>query len=396
MAETFASLESAYERAVQDGVFPGAVAFARNKNGKPQSHYNKYTSSDMHKTGTLDYAKSFGKSSLAEGSSKPMKLDAVFAIASCTKLITSTAVLQIVERGLINLDDDVSDIIPALGKQQVITGLDSAGQPVLRKRQNAITLRNLLTHSAGTSYPTANPGVDAWRKSQGLDAGGSGGTVEERYGHALAYEPGTSWEYGTAIDWAGQVVEKLTGQSLEDHFRKHIFEPLGIEDITFWIDKHPDVKARLAKMTIRPAPDDKVVDYNGPLFTDGLEECFGGQGAYADLGHYFEILYSILVDDEKLLKKETTAQMFKPQLSSDGSRKVLNTEMGKGGKLFIGEMPDSKDYEWGLGALLIGNDIPGWRKKGRLIWSGMPNIYWVRWRNTRRNGTQLTGIVRRP
>lgn len=70
-----------------------------------------------------------------------MELDTVFSIASCTKLITSIAALQVVERGLIGLDDDLADIVPLLGKQQVLHGLDDAGEPVLKDRKNPFTLR---------------------------------------------------------------------------------------------------------------------------------------------------------------------------------------------------------------------------------------------------------------
>lgn len=137
------------------------------------------------------------------------------------------------------------------------------------------------------------------------------------------------------------------------------------------------MKARLAKMTVRRGVANRVEDYNGPQITDGLKDCFGGHGAFADLSQYIEILHSILIDDEKLLKKETTAQMFLPQLKAEESRRILSKETGKPDTLFIGEFPDTKDYDYSLGGLLIGAHHPGWRSKGRLTWSGMPNILWV-------------------
>ena len=221
-----------------------------------------------------------------------------------------------------------------------------------------------------------NPDIAAWREERNLPLY-SGGTYEEFMTHPLTYEPGTSWEYSTGIDWAGSVVEKLTGQSLEDHFRKFICEPLGIQDITFWPEQNPEIKSRLAKMAIRSAPSERVSDYNGPLITDGLKDCFGGHGGFADLSQYNEVLYSILVDDEKLLRRDTTAEMFRPQLESEGSKKALNLNIGKPDTMFIGEFHQSNDYDWGLGGLLIGGDLAGWRRKNRLTWSGMPNVFWV-------------------
>lgn len=188
-----------------------------------------------------------------------------------------------------------------------------------------------------------------------------------------------SWEYGTNIDWAGRVVENLTGQSLEDYFHENIFKPLEIKDITFFPHKRPEMEARKAKMTLRAgAHDSPVIDYNGPYITDGAVDCFGGHGGYADLSHYIEILNSILLDDERLLKKTTTADMFKPQLVADKSKSVLSEAMGGSpDSWFIGEFPNTKDYNWGLAGLLIGGDHPGWRSKGRMIWSGLPNLFWV-------------------
>lgn len=236
-----------------------------------------------------------------------------------------------------------------------------------------------MTHSAGAAYSGFNPNIDKWRKSKGLPVA-SGGTFEERIVQPLTYEPGTSWEYGTNIDWAGKVVEHFSGQSLDEYFQKNICEPLGIRDLTFWIDKHPDMKARQAKMTIRsgyPKPTGSAVDYNGPLITDGLKECYGGHGGFADLSQYLEIPFSLLADDEKLLKKDTVAEMFRPQLISEDAKHILSKEVSKPDTLFIGEFPDTDDYDHGLGGLLIGRSIPGWRNKGRMTWSGLPNLFWV-------------------
>lgn len=201
--------------------------------------------------------------------------------------------------------------------------------------------------------------------------------MEERSVYPLTFEPGTSWEYGTNIDWAGKVVEHFSGETLDDYFQKYICAPLGIKDITFWPEKHPGMEARLAKLTIRPDPNGQVVDYNGGFITDGAKDCFGGHGGYGDLSQYVEILQSLLSDDERLLKKATAASMFKPQLPSEESRRELSRQVAHPDATFIGEFKDTGDYDWGLGGLLVGSDAPGWRKKGRMIWSGLPNLFWV-------------------
>lgn len=184
--------------------------------------------------------------------------------------------------------------------------------------------------------------------------------------------------YSTAIDWAGKVVEKLTGETLETYMRKNLWDPLGIKNITFWVDQNPEMKARLAGMSARDPSSGKVVPFDQQLMNAGRGDCMGGQGSYADLTEYIKILHSILVDDGKLLKPETTAQMFQPQLtkaSKAAQKHVLGIPEVAG--LFVGDFPNNVEYDWGLAGMLIQGDNEGRRKKGTLVWSGLPNLFWV-------------------
>lgn len=131
-----------------------------------------------------------------------MERDTIFVLASKTKLMTSIAVLQLVERGLVKLDDDVAPLLPALAKQPILTGFGEDGTPITKERSGPITLHQLLTHSLGGTYEFANSDILQWRKYQGL-LGKTGGTIEEVFGHPLLYEPGESWCYGTASDVRG-------------------------------------------------------------------------------------------------------------------------------------------------------------------------------------------------
>ncbi len=217
-----------------------------------------------------------------------------------------------------------------------------------------------------------------YRKQRG-ESPDNGATVIERCNAPLLYEPGTSWGYGTSMDWAGKLVERLTGQTLEGYMEKHIWSPLDITDITFWPDKHPELKARQAHMSSRAADGSGIVKHGGfTLSTDGVEDCFGGHGALASMQDYFKVLQSLLADDEKLLKKEMTKTMFEPQLSekSKEAQKYIwsKPELSM---LFVGEFPSHVGLSWGVGGLLTRDDDEGWRKKNTLTWSGMPNLLWV-------------------
>ncbi len=116
------ALEKAFEAACSDRKIPGAVLAA------------------IDKSGNFMYEKAFGVGSLAVGDTKHLGLGSIFALFSSSKLVTTIAVLQVVERGLANLDDDVAEILPEIAQQQVLTGMED-GKPVFVKRQNPITLR---------------------------------------------------------------------------------------------------------------------------------------------------------------------------------------------------------------------------------------------------------------
>ena len=91
--------------------------------------------------GSFQYGKTFGVQSFGDDAKQPMRMDSVLWIASCTKLMTSIAVMQLIERGRITLEDDVSSVLPELASLEILTGFDESDKPQLKKRQNTITLR---------------------------------------------------------------------------------------------------------------------------------------------------------------------------------------------------------------------------------------------------------------
>jgi CubicO group peptidase (beta-lactamase class C family) len=200
----------------------------------------------------------------------------------------------------------------------------------------------------------------------------------------LLFEPGTSWTYGTSLDWVGHLITKLAGTDLESYFQKNIFSPLGIEDITFWPNRNPVLENRLASLSLRdPAGGGKVVPNKGPNMNAGVQEEFGGQGLSASVPSYLKILTSLLKDDGVLLKKDTTAMMFEPQLSPQGQEalQAVYRSQPAAGPCSIGSFPPNIQYNWGLGGLLTMQDVNeggvDYRKRGCLNWSGMPNLFWV-------------------
>lgn len=159
-------------------------------------------------------------------------------------------------------------------------------------------------------------------RSLGYTEGEGGNTVIAKHSAPLTFEPGTSWSYGTSLDWCGKLIERLTNQSLEEYMKSSIFVPLGITDITFWPSKRSELASRMMTQVTRDVESGKLTECEVPFFTETLEDCFGGHGAYASLPEFFKVLQSLLLDDEKLLKKSTAAELFKPRLTSEEKNRI--------------------------------------------------------------------------
>ncbi|KIY01263.1 uncharacterized protein Z520_02815 [Fonsecaea multimorphosa CBS 102226] len=362
------ALEEAFEAASSERKIPGAVLAATDKSGN------------------FTYAKAFGKRSLVEGKEAPLELESIFALFSSSKLVTTIAALQQVEAGKVNLDDDVAKILPEIAEQPILTAMEN-GKPVFTKRKNPITLRHLLTHSSGLAYTFMSPPLMEYQQSLGV--AGPPKNVVESYNLPLVFEPGKSWLYSTSLDWAGVLVARLANVDLETYCQTNIFKPLGISDMSFWAKKNPELKDRVATMSIRdPAdPQGKAQAFSGPDMHSAAQTEMGGQGLFASAASYLKILHSILVDDEKLLKKEATATMFQPQLSAESRDALQALYAGRPtkGPCAIGTFPPGVQYDWGLGGLLTTEDVNQegvtYRKKGCMNWSGMPNLFWFLDRN---------------
>jgi CubicO group peptidase (beta-lactamase class C family) len=281
---------------------------------------------------SFNYSKTFGTASMKPETTKPIELNTVMWVASCTKVMTSICALQLVERGLVTLDDPVYTHIPELEALKIIKSFDAdTGAPVEEKHTVPMTLRHLLTHSSGLTYDAIHPKTLAWLAYHKRKPDQSGKLLE-RFGGPMVAEPGESWAYGPSIDYVGLLVERVTGQTLEAYMRANLWEPLGIKDMTFFLSSRPDMKARLADMSMRNA-EGKVMYVDAPMpYQDNkgaeVQDCMGGQGVFTSAEEYVKVLKALLVADQdgKILKKESVEMMFSPQLSV-GSKEALNAAL---------------------------------------------------------------------
>src|SRR6201993_3748609 len=215
------------------------------------------------------------------GSPAPMTIDSVFRIASMTKAITGAAAMQLVEHGKLALDQPAKEILPLLGKVQVLTGFD-AGGPVLRPPRVDITLRHLLTHTAGFAYDIWNADIARYAREKDVPAMRTGKLAALNV--PLVRDPGERWEYGVNIEMVGRMVEAASGLDLESYLQKHILMPLGMRDTSYiarasWESRLTGVHARKADGTL-----ERVAS---PPIDEATREFFpGGGGLYSPAPAY--------------------------------------------------------------------------------------------------------------
>ena len=248
--------------AVADKRIAGVVAIATDRKG-------------------VVYRGAFGAADVATG--RPMTADALFRIASMTKAITSTAAMQLVEAGRFGLDDPVAKYLPAFAHLSVLEAFDGAtGAYRLRPAKRAVTVRHLMTHTSGLGYTFTSAILRDFKPR-------AGDPVEP-----LLFEPGERWHYGTSTDWLGRLVEHVSGEPLEDYFRRHIFDPLAMPDTFYNVPK--DKQARLAALH-RRRPDGTIVkEANQPSPVIAMPTGGGGLASTAD--DYARFLRMLLDDGE--------------------------------------------------------------------------------------------------
>jgi methyl acetate hydrolase len=304
--------------------------------------------------------------------STTMTLDTVFRIASMTKAITSVAAMQLVEQGKLELEEPVPNIDPALGFPLVLDGFDAGGAPRLRPAKRPITLRHLLTHTAGFSYDMWDANTERYVRASGILPRSTGKVASIRT--PLSFDPGDKWEYGVNTDWVGRLVEATSGQSLDAYFRDKIFTPLGMKDSGYVTS--PEQRARQARVHARQADGGLVPQ---PLEAPPVTPEFwsGGGPLYSTARDYLAFLQMLLhggsFNGTRLLRPETVALMGRNH-TGNISAGILKTHMpalSNDVDLFPGA-----EIRWGLGYMLNMQPGPNGRSAGTVSWGGLFNTYY--------------------
>ncbi|ODQ49699.1 putative 1,4-butanediol diacrylate esterase [Saitoella complicata NRRL Y-17804] len=325
--------------------------------------------------------------------STPMTTDSVFWIASFTKLITTIAVMQLVEQGKVELDTPAEQYLDQIGKFRVLEGHDENDKPIFREPKTKITLRMMLTHTSGHTYDFFNHNHLKHNKLNNISAPFS--TKRDTIMAPLGFEPGTRWEYGLGIDWCGQVVETITGMSLGDYFQKNIFEPLGCKDTSFTPTK--EQMGRHAKLHMRR--EDGTLTQREYEIADDVEVHLGGAGCHSTAADYTAILACLLNDGRspttgaQLLKKATVDDMFQDQTTPRGIslEEPIPNPLPHLSNPLPNLMPGVRKG-WGLSFLISHDALPTGRSAGSVWWAGIANCYWWADREKGVAGVTLTQI----
>jgi CubicO group peptidase (beta-lactamase class C family) len=299
------------------------------------------------------------------GTQAKMSTDTVFRIASMVKLLTSVAALQLVESGKLSLDEPASKVDPELGTIPVLTGFDAKGHPQLRPPLRPITLRNLLTHTSGFSYPLWDQNAVRYYAVAGKTKG-----LPRR---PLFFDPDSKWSYGGSIDKVGRLVEIASGEPLDGYFRAHICQPLGMKDTGFEITVAQ--RAREANLHVHKA--------DGTLMAKPLEKAnephspSGGGGIYSTASDYLTLLQALLnggsFNAVQILKPETVTLMSSNQTGEieAGHMKTTSPALSNDVDFFPGVR-----LRWAFGHMINLDPVKNGRKAGSLTWAGLYNTYY--------------------
>ena len=343
-----AAIDAALRRATDTGEIAGVVAMAT-------------TASD------LVYQGCFGVADLGTG--RRLAANDIFRIASMTKAITSVAAMQLVEQGRLSLDGPIAAELPHLAAPMVLDGFNGP-MPILRPAAGPITLRQLLTHTAGFGYDAWN--TDLTRATTALGLPGRPTTIDELARFPLLFDPGTRWNYSIATDIVGHAIAAASGMPIDDYLATHITIPLGMADTGFTLSDAQ--RPRLVAVHQRQADGnlgagDRPAG-NGPAFLAG------GGGLCSTAGDYTRFLRMLLrggtLDGARILSAATVTEMGRNHI---GALDVLPMRSAMPASSYDCELFPGMVKKWGLGFLINTEAGPDGRSANSMAWAGLVNTY---------------------
>jgi methyl acetate hydrolase len=305
------------------------------------------------------------------GGSDTVTADTTYRIASMTKMVATTAALQLVEQGELDLDAPIETYRPEFAELPVLEGFDGE-TPKLRAPKSKATVRQLASHTSGLAYWFWNADIVRWEAATGTPNVLSG--EEVIFTAPLVGDPGTLYEYGINTDWLGRVVEAVSGTTLDAYVSEHILKPLGMEHTAFAIGEEQRADLVPIHLHREGGPwEPSQIDWSR-----SPDYWAGGHGLYATPRDYLRFQRMLLnggtLDGAQILKPETVDAAFTNQIGDlDFPPAITTADPGSSADFLAGP-----GYKFGLGLLLNTVDAPGMRTAGSGAWAGLFNThFWV-------------------
>ncbi len=319
--------------------------------------------------GKLAYYKAFGYQDKAAGT--PLKTDAIFNLASMTKVLTVVTALTLYEEGKLPLKSTLASYYPQFGSMQVGV-VDGSGALKTEPAKQPIFVQDLMRHTTGLTYG-ARGNTPVHKLFPPSSAGAAYAMTGPEFLDTLAklpllYQPGTAWDYGFSVDVLGLVVEKITGKTLGAASEERVWSKLGMRDTTFKVPE--DKRARFAKPLANDPTSGKPQDMRS--LRDAPKFDCGGSCAFSTAADYIRFGQMLVnggtLDGVRILSPKTVRFMASDHLGKDIRNNVAGTEMARAG------------YGFGLGvAVRTEPGIAGTNGSvGDFTWNGANGtIFWV-------------------
>lgn len=313
------------------------------------------------------YSGSFGEAAPGRAAGE----ETVFRIFSMTKAIGSLAAMLLIERGKLDADTPVEEILPAFGRLQVIDRFEGE-EPVMRPPRTRATLRHLATHTCGLAYEFWNEDVQRYMKATGHPSALAG--TRDALNYPMVRDPGSGWDYGIGIDWLGMAVEAVDGRRIDDFCRQEIFEPLAMNDTVFELDE-----GRLKRLSAVSARSEDGGFAPANLIPPPHPEVYGmGHALYSTAPDYLRFLRLFLgrgsLDGKRLLREDSVDWMLADHMG--GLQFAPMATAMPAVSADCDPFPGVRKTH-SFGFLRVEEDVPGMRSAGTQTWAGVLNShYW--------------------
>lgn len=302
----------------------------------------------------------------------PVDDNTLFRIASMTKAITSTCIYQLIDKDILSLDTNLKDFFPEISDKKVIRGFDDNGDPILCDVSIDINIGHLLTHTSGFAYEIWNESIAKLVEKGDLQSAFANN--DEFLKAPLVFEPGSDWEYGIGIDWLGVLIEKINECSLQEYMHTHIFEPLGMSNTSYDLDKNKH--SRVAKVYGR-----NNYEYSEMPFEVPEKSSFysGGGNLISNLEDYSKFL-RIFLNSGKGSQKQIISESSIASMLSSLNEELLMKKMLTQVPMLSNDVDffPTSAKSWSPGFMVNHEDIKSGRPKNSSGWAGLFNsFFWI-------------------